>query len=338
MVVRLIRIVRIARLARLMRLRIFRELLLMLKGLVGLLRTLACAICLLFLTVYFLAIILVQVIGSMELDRQMMDGQDLLFQNVGASMFTVFRCSFGECSTIKGTPIFEHIIASGGFLAVSCGCVYSCFIFFVQVGAFNVISAVLFENICKFEAKHDQEKLAKRLNDKALYSRSFTKVLRRILKHPTSVDAHKRFASNMLEHAQDLSEVRIPRSIIDEVVKNDGEAKDALNALDIDPVDQRKLSKILDSSHSGSVGVIELMNGLVRLRGMPRRSDTVSAELVATVSLEKLDDIFGILQDIASSQRQALEEGRDFRHEEERDGLLRVNAVNMGRGFGEPRH
>ena len=36
------------------------------------------------------------------------------FEDVPRAFLTIFRCSFGDCSTASGTPIFEHMSDGSG--------------------------------------------------------------------------------------------------------------------------------------------------------------------------------------------------------------------------------
>merc|ERR1712228_184569 len=62
------------------------------------------------------------------------------FRTVGFSMLTVFRCTFGDCATSRGTPLFAQV------MEIPYGHVYCCialvYLFFVTIGCFNVISAI----------------------------------------------------------------------------------------------------------------------------------------------------------------------------------------------------
>merc|ERR1712113_14281 len=65
----------------------------------------------------------------------------------------------------------------------------------------------------------------------------------------------------------------------------------ALNALDIEAGDHPKLANILDYRHAGAINVVDLVNGLQRLRGTPRRSDSISIELVLEGMQEEINKI-----------------------------------------------
>merc|ERR1712129_202871 len=76
------------------------------------------------------------------------------------------------------------------------------------------------------------------------------------------------------------------------VVTQNEQARHALIELDIDPEDHKYLSDILDPDNSGTIGVLELVDGLQRLRGEPRRSDTIAIDLMVRSLQEKVDDIW----------------------------------------------
>merc|ERR1712050_772202 len=67
------------------------------------------------------------------------------FDTVPKALFTVFRCTFGDCSASSGVPIFPQVndIENGG---IYCLC-FAIYTFFMTVGIFNIISAVFVNNI-----------------------------------------------------------------------------------------------------------------------------------------------------------------------------------------------
>merc|ERR1719326_1255304 len=60
----------------------------------------------------------------------------------------------------------------------------------------------------------------------------------------------------------------------------DDRVKRALDELDINPDDHEKLFDILDSDNTGAMFVNEVLDGIARLRGEPRRSDIVCVDLM----------------------------------------------------------
>jgi len=71
----------------------------------------------------------------------------------------------------------------------------------------------------------------------------------------------------------------IPCSVIDALCQDD-QAVTVLECLEIDPDDQYYLSDVVDPDHNGSVKVIEIVEGITKLRGEPRKSDMICLDLM----------------------------------------------------------
>merc|ERR1712217_400077 len=70
------------------------------------------------------------------------------------------------------------------------------------------------------------------------------------------------------------------------------EVSKLLDTLDVDPDDHDKLGDILDADHSASITIIELVNGLQRLRGYKlKRSDVVSIDLMVRNLQEQVSEL-----------------------------------------------
>merc|ERR1719195_2039711 len=108
-------------------------------------------------------------------------------------MLTTFRCSFGDCSTLMGTPIFGSTFgpANGAVLSFT----MSALIFFTTVGLLNVISALFLERIMANAEATTLRSQQDRLNNKKLFNREVQKLLRILqrLQHEADVgsDANK---------------------------------------------------------------------------------------------------------------------------------------------------
>merc|ERR1712039_787887 len=111
-------------------------------------------------------------------------------------------------------------------------------------------------------------------------------ICRQIVSHK---DTGYELEGQMSECVDSLLEVKVPRGSVEHVVATDPLTKKCLRALDIDQDDQKQLAKILDADHKGSLNILQIINGLRRLRGTMRRSDTISVELVAQAVQEKVD-------------------------------------------------
>merc|ERR1719362_1793804 len=152
-VLRVARLLRLTRILRVLRFAVFQDLLAMIQGMLGGMATLGWAIVLFILFVYVLSLIFRESLGTDEDVSE--DAAAWYFQSVPRSMFTIFRCSFGDCSTKGGTPIFEHVSEShGSFWSFT----YSLFMFIVVIGLFNVISAIFVENTMAFAIRISAKK------------------------------------------------------------------------------------------------------------------------------------------------------------------------------------
>eukprot|EP00931_Biecheleriopsis_adriatica_P081917 TRINITY_DN55276_c0_g1_i1.p1 TRINITY_DN55276_c0_g1~~TRINITY_DN55276_c0_g1_i1.p1 ORF type:complete len:575 (+),score=104.48 TRINITY_DN55276_c0_g1_i1:70-1794(+) len=283
---RVLRLLRLLRVLRLIRLPFMHDLIAMVTGLVGSLTTLGVSILLFLFMVFVVALVCREVLGSSEDEKVA-----VYFNSVPRSMFTVFRCSFGDCSNDSGIPIWENVWEGphGSWLSMC----YSLWFFCVTIGVFNVISAIFVERTLSTAAEMEQTKFNERLRDEVLWAKQLTMLIEHIF--DVEVDTAKIHDHDFMTY---LAETEVPRHSLDDLVQ-DQEVREALNALDIDEHDHRKLSDILDPSHRGAVGVLDLVDGLQRLRGMPRRSDTVTVNLMVRSLQATTEEIRGFVQSIA---------------------------------------
>merc|ERR1719149_598043 len=86
-------------------------------------------------------------------------------------------------------------------------------------------------------------------------------------------------SGRLSEQIRDVHDLNVPSDIID-LLGEDPEAKQALEDLDINADDHDRLSSVLDPDNSGEVSTVELLEGLQKLRGDPRRSDIVTVDLM----------------------------------------------------------
>jgi len=222
------------------------------------------------------------------------------FETVPRSMFTIFRCSFGDCSTAGGTPLFEHVTEAHGFIW---SLILSGFLFMVAIGLFNVISAIFVDSTLASAAEMAANKKRMRLQNEKRWAVNVAALLRCLLiKSGQEIEEFELKGINGTggiseAYLEKVLNTEFPSDLIDDVVK-DREAVKALNNLDIDPHDHAYLSDIIDPDCSGTIGVLELVDGLKRLRGDPRRSDIVTVDLVARSVQEKVSDMQEKVTDI----------------------------------------
>merc|ERR1712039_878150 len=113
-----------------------------------------------------------------------------------------------------------------------------------------------------------------RLDDEILFATNVSTVIERAL----YLTGHW-VTSTVLESFDNIRHVEFPRRVFDEII-HDPIVIEALANLDIDPNDNKKLNDILDPDRDGRVHILDLVTGLMRLRGQPRRSDVVCVDLM----------------------------------------------------------
>lgn len=197
-----------------------------------------------------------------------------LFNNVPRAWFTTFRCSFGDCNSKMGVPIFEYVLEDNENGEVL-GMFYGCFTILVEIVLFNVISAMFVESTMEAAAHISNLKRRERLQDEGLLYTRIAILVRRIMIKATGTDP----GQALTEHLDTIVRAQVPRETIDQVIY-DQEAKQALMDLDINPLDHGRLSDIFDPDNGGTIGVMDIAAGIRRLRGEARRSDIVCVDLM----------------------------------------------------------
>lgn len=214
------------------------------------------------------------------------------FKSVPRAMFTTFRCSFGDCSTADGISIPESIETAHGW---GFALLYCFFVFFITVCLFNVISAIFLDSTIAAAAERNTKKALERLEDEERWARSVATIIKACLL--ATPDKHTVSSRQwMTESVDKIAALEFDSLILDGIVRYNDEVKQALNALDIEQSDHKRLSDILDPDHSGTIGVLELTSGLQRLRGGPRRSDVITVDLMVRSLQEKVDEVREILE------------------------------------------
>eukprot|EP00929_Paragymnodinium_shiwhaense_P099468 TRINITY_DN6111_c0_g6_i1.p1 TRINITY_DN6111_c0_g6~~TRINITY_DN6111_c0_g6_i1.p1 ORF type:complete len:852 (-),score=179.08 TRINITY_DN6111_c0_g6_i1:64-2619(-) len=282
---RMVRLVRLARMIRLLRIPIFKTLAMMLHGMLGGMSTLGWAVVLFSLCVYVVALLFREYLGRLEHPQIMK-----YFNTVPRAMFTIFRCSFGDCTTDNGHPIFEYVDQQYGYMYSMS---YCGFVFVMSVGLFNVISAIFVESTLAAATKSGRRRKRERLANVTLWSTRIYIIIKKLLEYSPE-HAMPEVLSEQLDEIYDLE---VTCDVMD-TVGQDPVGRQALLDLDLEPDDIEHLSDILDPDHGGSIAVIELIEGIRRLRGDPRRSDIVMVDLMIRSIQANVDKILTELDEV----------------------------------------
>jgi len=265
---RVIRLLRLGRVLRILKIDAVKDLVNMTSGLIGGMSTLMWAGILFGIAVYVFALVFRETIGKEET----VEGVTDYFDTVPRAIYTLWRCSFGDCSTAAGMPIFELVEREFGWIYAG---IYCTFIYFFTVGLFNVISAIFVESTLSAATMQDLRDKQARLMDDTLWATRISQLIKVIMKHTLpETEVHA-----LSEHLDQIRAIDVGPSDFKNIV-SDEEAIRALDDLDISRDDHRYLSDILDPDNGGSVTIIDVVDGLKRLRGEPRRSDIVAVDLM----------------------------------------------------------
>jgi len=288
---RMLRLVKLTRIIRLMRAELFKDLLAMIRGLIGGATVLGWSIVFFIFVVYVVALLLRESLGRHE-----DSSTSIYFANVPRAMYTTFRCSFGDCTTINGTPIFEEVQVQFG---TGYSLFYCLFIFTVTIGLFNVISAIFVESTIAARVACENNKLRQRIEDEELWARKATTLIRRLILHSEHAKEILK-----LEETQPLSDTvgilghfEVDNTALDSFL-DDPITVATLAELDIDPEDNARFVDIFDPDNGGTIAVHDLIEGLNRLRGKPRRSDIVTVELMIRSIQLQIADMCALLPNI----------------------------------------
>ncbi|CAE8653856.1 unnamed protein product, partial [Polarella glacialis] len=284
---RCVRVLKLGRMLRILQADVFKDLVDMLMGIIGGLGTLGWALVLYILVVYVFSLVFRELLGRHEYENI-----KEYFDSVPRAMFTTFRCSFGDCASITGIPIFEQVTVNYG---APYSMLYFLFMFAVTVGLFNVISAIFVESTMAAANATAAEKKRARLADEQLLFIQITKLIERILEKSPSHHITPPFS----EALDMIYQTEVDRDVIDEVVLTDKIAIQALNELDILPQDRARLSDIFDPDNGGTIQVADIAAGIRRLRGDPRRSDIVCVDLMIRAMQPVLAEIMSDVKSMA---------------------------------------
>eukprot|EP00928_Gymnodinium_smaydae_P018146 TRINITY_DN16906_c0_g2_i1.p1 TRINITY_DN16906_c0_g2~~TRINITY_DN16906_c0_g2_i1.p1 ORF type:complete len:549 (-),score=92.45 TRINITY_DN16906_c0_g2_i1:110-1756(-) len=276
-IVRIMRLARLTRLLRLLRLKIFKELTLIVNGVFAGMRTLLWAIILLMSVIYCLGVLLAQTIGAEDapcgpsrkctsIEEQFDADRQILFSNVGRSMFTAFRCFTDDCSNSSGSSLMLVLWEIYGWpLAVG----YVFCLLFVCFGLFNLIMANFVESTMENARFDEQRRHQLRRAEHIHVAQKLQKLMVKLCVNKTS-DAGRQ--------SDPSTDVQITRVEFDNFVALP-EVNVLLDDLDVSASNRTELFDILDANRSGSLDVQEIIAGLMKVRGPADKSDMVAALL-----------------------------------------------------------
>jgi hypothetical protein len=304
-IIKMLRLVRLLRLGRALHYPIFKELRTILLGVVSGIRVLFWALILLLVCVFLLGILM-----------KKLDDQQEELATVPAAMFTVFRCFTEGCTDYQGRPLSESLREEYG-AAFLLG--YILVIMFVTFGLFNLIMAVFIENVVgesdarrlkdlgetassiKFRI---EETFAGLILEKNEYLKEACKSRQSGMIRKLSPELGKKIEEGV-HHTTSLflqlpDDFQIPREVF-LIWLCEPEVAKLLEEADINvSMGGEDLFDVLDVDMGGSLGLDELINGLMRLRGPTTKSDIVAMGLKVQYCLGLVN---GLVSDASRDKR-----------------------------------
>jgi len=280
---RICRLARLTRLVRMVKLQMVQDLIAMVTGIVGGLTTLMWSIILFFVFLYVIALCFRELYGN---SQAMVDDTNITnyFNSVPRAILTVFRYNFGDFDLGKGS-LLEAVPDAYG----SASGIFVCTLFFVvNVGVFNVITAIFVESTVKAAEDLHQARKHDRLTDNYLWLTCMQTLIKKLFVHKGIDLSDTTFESYVQAGLDGIMDETIEEDAFGNFIQ-DPEVTKALRSLDIDEADDEYMFDILDSDNGGQVTVAEVIDGLQRLRGNPRRSDVITIDLMARDIQAKLN-------------------------------------------------
>eukprot|EP00930_Biecheleria_cincta_P084279 TRINITY_DN73771_c0_g1_i1.p1 TRINITY_DN73771_c0_g1~~TRINITY_DN73771_c0_g1_i1.p1 ORF type:complete len:628 (+),score=120.33 TRINITY_DN73771_c0_g1_i1:32-1885(+) len=281
LVIKVFRLARVVRLIRLARHRVFDELRLMVIGLAAGSRVLFWSFVLLMMIVYILG-----VTCSLLIDNKAHEE----FRSLDASMFTVFRCITGDCTKKDGRPLAEEMREQVGELF---SLAYVLITVCVTIGVFNLITAIFIDNVTSSQVQRKQ----RLLSDNTLkFEADFKMHLCRLL----GIKGWKQVAKARLPLRERIrvfdgglnkcAAEEIPRILFNQWLE-DRSLLDTLEEAEVEVSFAQALFDSLDANGSGALGLEEICDGFVKLRGPVGKSDVIGMSLRIDLMLKTLDKI-----------------------------------------------
>jgi len=205
------------------------------------------------------------------------------FASVPRCMFTVFRFFFNDFTTDEGVSLFEGVQGGYGTLA---GAFVAILFFGISVGIFNVIAAIFVESTLAAASTLQSQRKTYRLNDVELWSTRIRILISKLFEHHgTLLDPF-----TLSESLESISMVPVTEREFNSFIQDEVVIA-CLDSLEIDAADHKYLFDILDNDNTGSIFVSQLVDGLQRLRGDPRRSDIITVDLMVRAIQEQTSQI-----------------------------------------------
>lgn len=309
---RAIRMVRMLRVARLIKRDGLRELTLMVRGFCGSLRALGWAVVFLLGTLFVFAVYIRQMVSlwsGLPADEVTQDAHTQ-FATIPRSMFTILRCMTGDCTDSFGNSLTAALVDEFGMRFMVA---YLCAVLFITCGLFSMIIAVYVEATLSAAKLIDEGNRLMRDREAVRVAHTTKALLKRFCSAakvasgqdaPASdtdlTDTRRGWKALVMSkivgedvHAEELFRDHESAAITKDiymVVIQDRRVQKLMDDLDV-PRERAHLFDSLDAAGVGSIQAIDLVSGLLQVRGHARRSDVIGCKLVMQVVRDMLREM-----------------------------------------------
>jgi len=268
--------------------------LMMVDGMVGALRTLFWSMVLLVGPLYAVAIFLRETLGQSNEDTAVTK----MFATFPTAFLTIFRCVMGDCTSDQGAPLFVQLHWLYGVF-------YVLVIMLTSIGLFNVIIAIFVENTLVAAKSNETLQRSRRLADNKRTAFLVAGLVGMFVKAATLADGspHASQATPASISAEDAEQIEIGRDLFQRLAAMPS-IQLQFDKLDIAQDDRIDLFDILDADGSGSLTLGEIVNGVMKLRGVPKRSDIIANGLI----IRSLQESFNRFEEAATRERALMTE------------------------------
>lgn len=212
--------------------------------------------------------------------RNLVGGKEEGFDSVPDSMLTVFRCFTDGCTTYTGAPLPVHLYKNYGatFLLG-----YIVIFILVSVGVFNLIMAIFIDNVSSRSLKLKLKELgASQAAVEANVKETLIKLIDESQEHlSVGCRATVSLASDAWHSSsteEDLERMAVSKELFCEWLQRpDMEAM--LENAGVEVAEKATLFDVLDADMGGTLGLDELLEGIMSLRGPITKSDIVAVNL-----------------------------------------------------------
>jgi len=298
-IIRILRLTRLVRLVRIFRLRRMKELKLMVKGLFSGLSTLIWAMLLLLVFDYILSLFMVTILAvTPRRSDEFESSVRPLFRSLEMSMMTIYRCVTGDCGTSSGSPLLLLLLDEYGAVFVI---PWVLCMMVITFGLFNLISAIYIENTLAAAKHQDESRKKEGLWVAQTTKRLLTKfcaaqqTINRGVELTNRKDFHSVLTESSLRDLQDTT-IQISKETFLHVIQ-DPEVLGLMDDLDI-PVERARLFDVFDADGSGTLGIRELVQGLLKVRGEAQRSDVLAGVLAVRAVFDVVRNVESEVQSL----------------------------------------